>query len=35
LSQIDAFRKEPKSFALPPAPVAPPGMPIGMACDWE
>lgn len=37
LSQIAAFEKEPKSFALPPAPAAPPGMPIGMdhACLWE
>jgi hypothetical protein len=37
LAQISAFEKEPKSFVLPPAPAAPPGMPIGMdhACLWE
>lgn len=35
LAQIALFEKDPKEMRLPKAVEAPPGMPIGMACDWE
>jgi hypothetical protein len=34
LAQIASFEKDPKEMRLPKAVEAPPGMPIGMACDW-
>jgi hypothetical protein len=35
LAQITSFEKDPKEMRLPKAAEAPPGMPIGMACDWQ
>jgi hypothetical protein len=35
LQQIGMFERDPKQMSLPRPMEAPPGMPIGMACDWE